>query len=66
MPGHEEYYWEERKVFSNKKGKIIGEWQSARCPFCNKYHTTPYTYYFDNYNFCPSCGHDMRVKNENN
>ena len=39
---------------------IIDEWQGARCSVCGKYHTTPYRYSFDNYNFCPNCGADMR------
>lgn len=38
------------------------EWQSARCSVCGKYHTTPYMYYFSNYNYCPSCGAFMGKK----
>lgn len=38
---------------------VINEWQSARCSVCDKYHTTPYMYYFDNFNFCPNCGAKM-------
>lgn len=57
--------WQERKVFANKGKNEIEEWQSAYCPYCERYHTTPYMYYFNEYNFCPHCGHDMRnVKDE--
>lgn len=49
--------WEERKVSSEK---VIDEWQSARCSVCGKYHTTPHMYFFDDFNFCPNCGADMR------
>ena len=48
--------WEERKV-SDKN--CIDEWQTACCSVCHKYHTTPYMYYFDNYNYCPNCGARM-------
>jgi len=51
--------WEERKVFDTE-GTGIVEMQSAKCSVCGKYHTTPYLYYFDNFNFCPNCGADMR------
>lgn len=56
--------WEEKQVFENKGKNRIEEWQSARCPFCQKYHTTPYTYYFHEYRFCPHCGKDMREENK--
>lgn len=49
--------WIERNVTD---AKYIEEWQSARCSVCGLYHTTPYMYFFDQYNFCPSCGADMR------
>lgn len=49
--------WMEREVLEDT---VINEWQSARCSECAKYHTTPYMYYFDNFNFCPNCGADMR------
>jgi hypothetical protein len=45
--------WLEKEVISDK---VIEEWQSARCSSCNRYHTTPYMYYFSNYKFCPNCG----------
>lgn len=49
--------WEERSVCEGE----IQEWQSARCSVCEKYHTTPYLYYFDNFNYCPNCGAKMEV-----
>lgn len=50
--------WMEQKVTheENRRSTIIADWQSAKCSNCGKYHTTPYLYYFDNYNFCPNCG----------
>lgn len=49
--------WEERSVCEDE----IQQWQSARCSVCEKYHTTPYLYYFDNFNYCPNCGAKMEV-----
>ena len=55
--------WEEKETFRDGDDEpIIEEWQSARCSVCHKYHTTPYMYYFNNYNFCPNCGADMRER----
>lgn len=56
--------WEDRDVFLQKvtcgeNGVAIEEWQSARCSCCKRYHTTPYMYRFEDYNFCPNCGADM-------
>ena len=51
--------WLEKEVNSDK---VIEEWQSARCSVCDKYHTTPYMYYFDNYKFCPNSGAKMEVE----
>lgn len=48
--------WLEKEVFDNQDSEVIDCYQSARCSHCGKYHTTPYSYYFDNYNFCPNCG----------
>ena len=57
--------WEDKEVFNDTDDDhIVEEWQSARCSVCGKYHTTPYMYYFDNFNFCPNCGADMRPKGE--
>ena len=53
--------WEEKTTFHNgDDDPIIEEWQSAKCSVCGKYHTTPYLYYFNDYNFCPHCGADIR------
>ena len=37
----------------------IVEWQSAKCSQCGKYHTTPYIYFFNEYEYCPHCGAKM-------
>ena len=50
--------WVEKEVMVDEDTNIT-EWQSARCSVCGKYHTTPYMYYFDNFNFCPNCGAKM-------
>lgn len=39
---------------------VIDAWQSARCSKCGKYHTTPFRYSFDHYEFCPNCGKPMK------
>ncbi len=52
--------WKECEVVQEHGDEpIIDEWQSARCSVCGKYHTTPYMYYFDNFNYCPNCGAEM-------
>ena len=57
--------WKDKEVFNETDDDhIVDEWQSARCSVCGKYHTTPYMYYFDNFNFCPNCGADMRGEEE--
>ena len=55
--------WVEKEVFENRDFPIYS-WQSARCSICGKYHTTPYEYYFDNFNYCPNCGSKMTTKKE--
>ena len=50
--------WEDREVFDNASD-IVEEWQSERCSECNKYLTTPYSYYFYHHNYCPYCGARM-------
>lgn len=54
--------WEEKEAHINEGDCEITEWQSTRCSKCGKYHTTPYMYSFNNFNFCPNCGADMRKK----
>ena len=56
--------WEEKETYLNDGDCEITEWQSARCSKCGKYHTTPYMYSFDNFNFCPNCGAKMAKENE--
>lgn len=51
--------WAEKGTITDEKAEVITEWQSARCTCCNKYHTTPYLYYFDNFAYCPNCGAKM-------
>lgn len=50
--------WVEKQVVDNEEVEIE-QWQSARCSKCGKYHTTPYSYYFDDYSYCPNCGAKM-------
>jgi len=52
--------WIERKVIED--GKAIEGWQSAKCSVCGKYHTTPYLYNFDDFNYCPNCGAMMKER----
>ena len=49
--------WYEKEVFS--QATLHGEMQSARCSCCGLYHTTPYMYYFKDYEYCPNCGAKM-------
>ena len=51
--------WVDKGTITDEKAEVITEWQSARCTCCNKYHTTPYLYYFDNFTYCPNCGARM-------
>ena len=55
--------WEECKVV-DIEDTTITEIQSAYCPICHKYHTTPYMYYFDYFNYCPNCGTKMEGRKE--
>lgn len=55
--------WVEKQVIDNEEVEI-GQWQSARCSKCDKYHTTPYLHYFDDYNYCPNCGAKMESEGE--
>lgn len=45
--------WIEREV---SDGKVIDEWQSAKCSACGRYNTIPYIYFFRECNYCPNCG----------
>lgn len=54
--------WLEKEVIVGKKARVIEEWQSAKCSVCGRYHTTPYLYYFVEYDYCPHCG--AKMKNE--
>ena len=51
--------WEQKEVFSLAE-TTIEQMQSARCSSCGKYHTTPFSYYFSKYNYCPNCGARMK------
>jgi len=51
--------WEQKEVFS-LDDTTIEQMQSARCSSCGKYHTTPFSYYFSKYNYCPNCGVRMK------
>jgi hypothetical protein len=55
--------WLERQVVPVRKSGIV-EVQVAKCPYCQRYHTTPYMYYFVEYPFCPNCG--KRIKEAQN
>lgn len=53
--------WVEKQVFNEVESSTpIEKWQSAKCSVCGKYHTTPYLYYFTEYDFCPHCGSPMK------
>ena len=57
--------WEECEIVQERGDEpIIDEWQSARCSVCGKYHTTPYMYYFDHFNYCPNCGAKMERRED--
>lgn len=51
--------WIEKEVY-NIENTMIEQMQSASCSVCGKIHTTPFSYYFDNFNYCPSCGARMK------
>lgn len=54
--------WIERHHAYSDEESPIEEWQSAKCSVCGKYHTTPYMYYFTDYNYCPHCGAKMEAE----
>jgi hypothetical protein len=58
--------WIEKLHYDNEDN-CIQEWQSAKCDKCGLYHTTPYSYYFEKYKYCPNCGAKMdreRLEND--
>lgn len=55
--------WEQKEIFGVEE-TTIEQMQSACCSVCGKYHTTPYSYYFSKYNYCPSCGAKMEVSED--
>lgn len=55
--------WTERHV-DYASDCAIDEIQSARCSVCGEYHTTPYSYYFNTYSYCPNCGAKMDKEDE--
>ena len=57
QPERKKGKWIEKEVIHEVEASTaIDEWQSAKCSVCGKYHTTPYLYYFDDFNYCPNCG----------
>lgn len=57
--------WKECEIVQERGDEpIIDEWQSARCSVCGKYHTTPYMYFFDHFNYCPNCGAKMERRED--
>lgn len=49
--------WEQKEIFEAKGH--VEELQSAFCPVCKRFHTTPYSYYYTHYDYCPNCGAKM-------
>ena len=62
QPKRQTGHWEEKEVHEKGSLEDIEEWQSAKCSVCGKYLTTPYLYYFYDFEFCPSCGASMTDK----
>ena len=55
--------WIEKEVY-DLENTTIEQMQSASCSVCGKIHTTPFSYYFDNFNYCPNCGARMKGVSE--
>ena len=55
--------WIEKEVY-NLEYTTIEQMQSASCSVCGKIHTTPFSYYFSKYNYCPNCGAKMEVSED--
>jgi hypothetical protein len=57
--------WLERQI-SHVRKCGIEEVQVAKCPYCQRYHTTPYMYYFTEYPYCPQCGKRIKEAEKEN
>lgn len=55
--------WIEKEVY-NLEVTTIEQMQSASCSVCGKIHTTPFSYYFSKYNYCPNCGAKMEASED--
>lgn len=53
--------WEQIQVFEISI-TTIDRLQSTYCPVCHRYHTTPYVYSYNHYDYCPNCGTKMNQK----
>lgn len=51
--------WDDIQVFE-VVGTTVDRLQSTFCPVCRRYHTTPYVYSYNHYDYCPNCGSQMR------
>lgn len=51
--------WLDCEVVHDRKDAKITDWQQARCSICGKWHTTPYMYNWDHFDYCPNCGAQM-------
>ena len=51
--------WIDCEVVHDRKDAKITDWQQARCSICGKWHTTPYMYNWDHFEYCPNCGAQM-------
>lgn len=50
--------WEQLHIY-RIEDTTIDTLQSTYCPICHRYHTTPYIYSFNHYDYCPNCGAKM-------
>lgn len=55
--------WEQLQVF-DIEDTTIDRMQSTYCPICHRYHTTPYIYSFNHYDYCPNCGTKMKRRTD--
>ena len=55
--------WIEKEVY-NLEVTTIEQMQSASCSVCGKIHTTPFSYYFSKFNYCPNCGARLEVSED--